>query len=151
MFSKKLEKMMNIAKISRSSHVQVKHAKIEVDARVDRQAGFRLGGTLLSYQNYATDPVKPSDAAPVLFGGKYASGVTVNGEAWSNLNRPFGLNTTPKEHSAKSITFKGASCEFSYRKYGDAIAIFITNYDKNAFQDKPSPFEIVLYIADPAD
>ena len=67
------------------------------------------------------------------------------------LNRPRTLNTTLKERSAKHITFKGPSCSFDYRKWGDAVEVFIGNYDKNAYQDKPAPFEIVLYFADPAD
>jgi len=129
--------------------------KIVLKGTVDRKCGFQIKGNTLSYLNsagavssgYGGDP----GPARITFDGKYASGVTVNGEAWSNLNRPFSLNTTLKEHSEKSITFKGASCEFSYRKYGDAVAIFITNYDKNAFQDKPAQFELVFYFAAPAD
>ncbi len=128
--------------------------KIVLKGTVDRSCGFQIRGNTLSYLNSASAASSGFGGNPggrLTFDGKYASGVTVNGEAWSNLNRPFDLNTTLKEHSAKNITFKGASCEFSYRKYGDALAIYITNYDKNAFQDKPSPFEIVLYFADPAD
>ena len=51
----------------------------------------------------------------------------------------------------KHITLKGPSCSFDYRKCGDAVEVFIGNYDKNAYQDKPAQFEIVLYFADPAD
>ena len=67
------------------------------------------------------------------------------------LNKPFTLKTTLKERSVKHITLKGPSCSFDYRKCGDAVEVFIGNYDKNAYQDKPAQFEIVLYFADPAD
>ena len=128
--------------------------KIVLKGTVDRSCGFQIKGNTLSYLNSvsaASGGYGGNPGGRPTFDGKYASGVTVNGEAWSNLNRPFGLNTTLKDHSGKSITFKGASCEFSYRKYGDAVAVFITNYDKNAFQDKPSQFEIVFRFAEPAD
>ena len=128
--------------------------KIVLKGTVDRSCGFQIRGNTLYYLNSVSAASSGYGGSPnsrLTFDGKYASGVTVNGEAWSNLNRPFSLNTTLKEHSAKNITFKGASCEFSYRKYGDALAIFITNYDKNAFQDKPSQFELVFYFADPAE
>ena len=126
--------------------------KIVLKGTVDQKCGFQIKGNTLSYLNsMATTSGFAGGAIKYTFDGKYASGVTVNGEAWSNLNRPFSLNTTLKDHSEKSITFKGASCEFSYRKYGDAVAVFITNYDKNAFQDKPAQFEIIFHFAEPAD
>ena len=128
--------------------------KIVLKGTVDRSCGFQIKGNTLSYLNSVSAASGGYGGNPgnrLTFDGKYASGVTVNGEAWSNLNRPFSLNTTLKDHSEKNITFKGASCEFSYRKYGDAVAVFITNYDKNAFQDKPSQFEIIFRFAEPAD
>lgn len=131
--------------------------KIVIKGTVDKSCGFQIKGNTLSYlnskstKNPSTLGYSYSGPSKLTFGGKYASGVTVNGEAWTSLNRPRTLNTTLKERSPKHITFKGPSCSFSYRKFGDAVLIFIGNYDKNAYQDKPAQFEIVLYFADPAD
>ena len=126
--------------------------EVVIKGTVDRDAGFRVEGNTLSYLNSAaTSSNGFSGSLKLTFGGKYASGVTVNGEAWTSLNRPLTLNTTLKEHSPKHITFRGPSCSFDYRKCGDAVEVFIGNYDKNAYQDKPAQFEIVLYFADPAD
>ena len=129
--------------------------KIVIRGTVDQTCGFQIKGNTLSYLNSKATTIGDTggfagvfDASKLTFRGKYASGVTVNGEPWSCLNRPVTLITTLKEHSAKHITFKGPSCSFQYRKCGDAVAFFIGNYDKNAYQDKPSQFEIVLYFAD---
>ena len=127
--------------------------KIVIRGTVDQSCGFQIKGNTLSYLNSkATRNTSGFNGSfKLTFGGKYASGVTVNGEAWTCLNRPVALNTTLKEHSPKHITLKGPSCSFDYRKCGDAVEVFIGNYDKNAYQDKPAQFEIVLYFADPAD
>ena len=128
--------------------------KIVIRGTVDQSCGFQIKGNTMSYLNSKATRDRSgftSGGGKFTFGGKYASGVTVNGEAWTGLNRPFPLKTTLKEHSAKHITFKGPSCSFDYRKCGDAVEVFIGNYDKNAYQDKPAQFEIVLYFADPAD
>ena len=128
--------------------------KIVIRGTVDQICGFQIKGNTLSYLNSKATTIDTGgfagvfDASKLIFSGKYASGVTVNGEPWTCLNRPVALNTTLKEHSAKHITFRGPSCSFQYRKCGDAVAFFIGNYDKNAYQDKPSQFEIVLYFAD---
>lgn len=123
--------------------------KIVLRGTVDEACGFQIKGNTLSYLNSkATRNRGGFGVYKFTFDGKYASGVTVNGEAWTSLNRPVTLNTTLKEHSAKNITFKGPSCSFQYRKCGDAIAIFVGNYDKNMYQDKPAQFEITLYFAD---
>ena len=130
--------------------------KIVIRGTVDQTCGFQIKGNTLSYLNSKATTIDTGgftggfavDASKLTFRGKYASGVTVNGEPWTCLNRPVALNTTLKEHSAKHITFKGPSCSFQYRKCGDAVAFFIGNYDKNAYQDKPAQFEIVVYFAD---
>ena len=57
-------------------------ARVEVKGMVDRKAGFRIEDARLLYQNYASDPEKPSGSDPVLFDGKFAYDVTVNGKAW---------------------------------------------------------------------
>ena len=128
--------------------------RIVIRGTVDQSCGFQIKGNTLSYLNSKATRDRSgftNSGGKFTFGGKYASGVTVNGEAWTSLNRPFALNTTLKEHSPKHITFKGPSCSFDYRKCGDAVEVFIGNYDKNAYQDKPAQFEIILYFADPAD
>ncbi len=131
--------------------------KIVIRGTVDKSCGFQIKGNTLSYlnskstKNPSTLGYSYSGPSKLTFSGKYASGVTVNGEAWTSLNRPLTLKATLKKDSVKHITFKGPSCSFDYRKCGDAVAVFIGNYDKNAYQDKPAQFEIVLYFADPAD
>ena len=131
--------------------------KIVIKGTVDQSCGFQIKGNTMSYLNSKTTKTPGalgysySGPSKLTFGGKYASGVTVNGEAWTSLNRPLTLKATLKKDSVKYITFKGPSCSFDYRKCGDAVAVFIGNYDKNAYQDKPAQFEIVLYFADPAD
>ena len=117
--------------------------KIVVRGTVDQKAGFRVQGNTLSYLNYRALPPGTSGYSPVLFGGEYASGVTVNGKAWSNLTRPFSLDVSLKEPAMKNITLDAEYCEFDYSRHSGIIEIIVTN---NA--GKPVPFELTLRLAD---
>ena len=122
---------------------------IVVRGTVDRNAGFQIRGNTLAYLNYTgVHNIVPYSAViegtkADLFGGEYASGVTVNGKAWSDLTRPFDLSVSLKEPAPKSITLDAEYCEFKYRKYSDVVEIFVTN---NA--GKPVPFELTVRLAD---
>ncbi len=130
-----------------SSVFYVDHAEIKVNARVDKQAGFRIGGMLLSYQN-ATDPEKPSDAAPVLFGGKIAEDVFVNDKKWTNLlqpyKNPFASPGTPVDPSFDTdIWFMPRGCEITLTEHKKSLEVIATN--PNA---KPARFRFGLTNGD---
>ena len=125
--------------------------KIVIRGTVDRNAGFQIRGNTLAYLNYTgVHNIVPYSTViegtkADLFGGEYASGVTVNGKAWSDLTRPFDLNISLKEPAPKNITLDAEYCTFKYRKYSDVVEIIVTN---NA--GKPVPFELTLRLADEA-
>ncbi len=125
--------------------------RIVVRGTVDRNAGFQIRGNTIAYLNYAgVHNIEPystviNGSKADLFGGEYASGVTVNGKAWSDLTRPFTLNAPLKESAPKNITLDAEYCEFKYRKFSDVVEIIVTN---NA--GKPVPFELTLRLADEA-
>jgi len=125
--------------------------KIVIRGTVDRNAGFQIRGNTLAYLNYiGVHNIVPYSTViegtkADLFGGEYASGVTVNGKAWSDLTQPFNLNASLKEPAPKNITLDAEYSTFKYRKYSDVVEIIVTN---NA--GKPIPFELTLRLADEA-
>ena len=85
------------------------------------------------------------DGTPDLRGGKFASGVTVNGKNWDNLTKPFDLGFTPPVSSEKDIIFRAEQCEIEYANHDDVIEFTITNKGS-----KPVPFDVLWLIRDPS-
>ena len=116
--------------------------KIEIKGTVDKKASFRLDGLNIVYQNYTALPMGATGNNPVRAGGKFASGVTVNGKAWTNLARPFGANI-PDIGAFREISFNADNCSVSYSYHHNVIEITITNKDT-----KPVPFVITALFSD---
>ena len=115
-----------------------------IKGTVDQWASFRIQGNYIFYQNYQTLPRGTSGVSPVLKGGKFASGVTIDGKSWSNLAKPFQLDFMPRASAEKVITFRAEQCEITYTNHDDVFEIWIENKSK-----KPAPFEVFLAIRDP--
>lgn len=131
--------------------------EVVIKGTVDRDAGFRMEGNTLSYLNYLAEgrilyeispgmTSYPMNRSIPLYGGDFASGVTVNGKPWTNLTRPFELNVSHSKSSAKIIRVEAKQCEIRYQHYRDLFEIALTNKT-----DKPVPFELTLWFSDPAD
>ena len=117
---------------------------VVIKGTVDQWAGFRIQQNYILYQNYMTLPIDGSGVSPVLKGGKFASGVTVNGKEWTNLSKPFGLDFIPKVSSEKTFQFKADQCDIRYADHDDVLEISIGNKS-----NKPVPFEVLWTIRDP--
>ena len=131
--------------------------EVVIKGTVDRDAGFRMEGNTLSYLNYLAEgrvlyeispgmTSYPMNRSIPLYGGDFASGVTVNGKPWTNLTRPFELNVSHGKLSAKIIRVDAGQCEIKYQHYRDLFEIALSNK-----ADKPVPFELTLWISDPAE
>ena len=116
-----------------------------IKGTVDQWAGFRVQGGAVFYQNYMTLPKGTSGVSPILKGGKFASGVTVDGKSWSNLTQPFLLGFTPRLSAEKVVTFRAEQCEITYAYHDNVLEVSIMNKS-----DKPAPFELFFAISDPA-
>ena len=116
-----------------------------IKGTVDQWAGFRVQGGAVFYQNYMTLPRGTSGVSPILKGGKFASGVTVDGKSWSNLTQPFLLGFTPRLSAEKVVTFRAEQCEIIYSYHDNVLEVSIMNKS-----DKPAPFELFFAIMDPA-
>ena len=92
-----------------------------------------------------TLPRGTSGISPILKGGKFASGVTVDGKSWSNLTQPFLLGFTPRLSADKVITFRAEQCEIRYAYHDNVLEVSIKNKS-----DKPAPFELFFAFRDPA-
>ena len=130
--------------------------KVVIKGTVDRNAGFRVEGNTLSYLNYLAEgriielssptSSSPRNRSTPMYGGEFASGVTVNGKPWTNLTRPFELNVSHSKSAVKIINFEAGQCEIRYQHYRDLFEIALANKT-----DKPVPFELTLWISAPAD
>ena len=131
--------------------------EVVIKGTVDRDAGFRMEGNTLSYLNYLAEgrilyeispgmTSYPMNRSIPLYSGDFASGVTVNGKPWTNLTRPFELNVSHGKSSAKIIRVEAGQCEIRYQHYRDLFEIALSNKT-----DKPVPFELTLWISDPAE
>lgn len=129
--------------VSRPVHRYRHDHLIVITGTVDQMAGFRIQGNYVFYQNYTTRPLGTNGVSPVLKGGKFASGVTVDGKSWSNLTKPFQLDFTPPITSAKNIIFRAEQCEIAYANHDNVLEITIANKS-----NKPAPFELVLQMND---
>ena len=117
-----------------------------IKGTVDQWAGFRIQGNSVFYQNYIPDVRGVSSSGvPKLKGGKFASGVTVDGKSWSNLAKPFQLDFIPKASAEKTITYRAEQCEIIYAYHDNVLEISINNKS-----DKPAPFELFFAFRDPA-
>ena len=119
--------------------------KIVVKGTVAMNAGFRLQGNRLYYLNYQSHESGASGVNPIMYDGRFASGVTVNGKPWTNLTRPFDLDVSLKASTGKYIEFKGEHCQFDYQFHHDLFEIGIKNSKR-----EPAPFELTLWLTDPA-
>ena len=116
-----------------------------IKGTVDQWAGFRVQGNAVIYQNYLGDVIGVSSSGdPNLKGGKFASGVTVDGKSWSNLTKPFLLDFTPRLSAEKVVTFRAEQCEIKYAYHDNVLEVSIMNKS-----DKPAPFELFFAIRDP--
>ncbi len=115
--------------------------KIVIRGMIDHQAGFQIRENTVSYLNYTAAPPGVSGPNAFAFDGKFPSGVTMNGKAWSNLYRPYTLNVPLKEPSVRNAEFRGDSCKFVFRKNSEIAEVLITNET-----GKPAPFEVVLFL-----
>ena len=116
--------------------------KIEIKGTVDKKASFRLDGASVIYQNYTALPMGATGNNPVLAGGKFAFGVTVNGKAWTNLAKPFGVNILDTG-AFREINCNADNCSVSYSYHHKVIEITITNKGT-----EPTPFVITAFFAD---
>ena len=116
--------------------------KIEIKGMVDQKASFRLDGASIIYQNYTALPMGATGNNPVLAGGKFASGVTVNGKAWTNLAKPFGMNILDTG-AFREINCNADNCSVSYSYHHKVIEITIANKGT-----EPTPFVITAFFAD---
>ena len=119
--------------------------RVEIKGTVDQWASFRIQGNAVLYQIYRTFRIGTSGTGPVLKGGKFPSGVTVDGKSWSNLTKPFTLDFTPSVSSEKDVIFRAEQCEIEYANHDDVIEFTITNKGS-----KPVPFEVLWLIRDPS-
>lgn len=131
--------------VSRPVHMYRHDNGFIIKGTVDQWAGFRIQGNSIFYQNYMTLPRGTSGVSPVLKGGKFASGVTVDGKSWSNLAQPFLLPFTPRLSAEKTITYRAEQCEIVYAYHDNVLEISINNKS-----DKPAPFELFFAFRDPA-
>lgn len=120
--------------------------KIVVKGTVAMNAGFRLRGNRLYYLNYKSHESGGSGINPVMYDGRFASGVTVNGRPWTNLTVPFELDVSLTPSTGKYIGFKGEHCQYDYQFHHDLFEIGIRNSKR-----EPAPFELTLWLTDPAD
>lgn len=128
--------------ISKAVPKRINERLIQIKGTVDQWACFRIQGNSVVYQNYTTPVLGVSgDGSPMLHGGKFASGVTVNGKSWDNLTKPFDLGFTPSSSASKDIVFKAEQCEIEYAHHDDVFEITITNKSKN-----PAPFQVLFGI-----
>ena len=119
--------------------------KIVVRGTVAMNAGFRLQGNRLYYLNYQSRESGASGVNPIMYDGRFASGVTVNGKPWTNLTRPFDLDVSLTPSTGKYLGFKGEHCQFDYQFHHDLFEIGIRNSKR-----EPAPFELTLWLTDPA-
>lgn len=119
--------------------------KIVVRGTVAMNAGFRLQGNRLYYLNYQSRESGASGVNPIMYDGKFASGVTVNGKPWTNLTRPFELDVSLTPSTGKYLGLKGEHCQFDYQFHHDLFEIGIRNSKR-----EPAPFELTLWLTDPA-
>ena len=131
--------------------------EVVIKGTVDRDAGFRVEGNTLSYLNYYREGrilyqlspgmvSQPLNRSTPLYDGEFASGVTVDGKPWDNLTRPVKLNMSHDITDAKAIRCDAGQCEIRYQHYRDLFEIALSNKT-----DKPVPFELTLWISDPAE
>lgn len=118
--------------------------KIVIKGTVDLLAGFRIQDSSVFYQNYIAYPRGRTGYNPYAPGGKYASGITVNGKKWSDLSTPFNLSFAPKISSCMQFVFNAEHCGISYSIHDDVIEITVENKD-----GKPASFETIIYLVDP--
>ena len=118
--------------------------KIVVKGTVAMNAGFRLQGNRLYYLNYQSHESGASGVNPIMYDGRFASGVTVNGKPWTNLTRPFDLDVSLTPSTGKYLGFKGEHCQFDYQFHHDLFEIGIKNSKR-----EPAPFELTLWLTDP--
>lgn len=119
--------------------------KIVVRGTVAMNAGFRLQGNRLYYLNYQSHESGASGVNPIMYDGRFASGVTVNGKPWTNLTRPFELDVSLTPSTGKYLGLKGEHCQFDYQFHHDLFEIGIRNSKR-----EPAPFELTLWLTDPA-
>ena len=117
--------------------------KIVVKGTVAMNAGFRLQGNRLYYLNYQSHESGLSGNNPIMYDGRFASGVTVNGKPWTNLTRPFELDVNLKPSTGKYLGLKAEHCEYDYQFHHDLFEIGIKNNKR-----EPAPFEIVMYLTE---
>ena len=115
--------------------------KIVVRGTVAMNAGFRLQGNRLYYLNYQSHETGASGVNPIMYDGRFASGVTVNGKPWTNLTKPFELDVSLKPSTGKYLGLKAEHCEYDYQFHHDLFEIGIKNNKR-----EPAPFEIVMYL-----
>ena len=109
---------------------QPQSTKIDLVAAVDKLAGFRIQANSILYQNYKTRVAEASGPGILYRGGKYASGVTVNGKQWTNLNRPFEMHITPDPTRLKKFSSDSDRCKISYSLHHGVLEIIIENPDE---------------------
>ena len=117
--------------------------KIVIKGTVAMNAGFRLQGNRLYYLNYQSHESGASGNNPIMYDGRFASGVTVNGKPWTNLTKPFELDVSLKPSTGKYLGLKAEHCEYDYQFHHDLFEIGIKNNKR-----EPAPFEIVMYLTE---
>ena len=113
--------------------------RVSIKGTVDREAGFRIQGELVSYLNYRPMPTGFSGGNRILFDGFFASDVTVNEKRWFNLTRPFTMDSPKPIMNYRKTVFRAENCSLEFTINGDAIEVIIHNDNK-----KPTPFEVQL-------
>lgn len=116
--------------------------RVSIKGTVDKEAGFRIQGELVSYLNYRPMPTGFSGGNRILFDGLFASDVTVNEKEWSNLTKPFTMDSPKPIMNYRKTIFRAENCSLEFTINGDAIEVIIHNDNK-----KPTPFEVQLHFA----
>ena len=119
--------------------------RIVIRGTVAMNAGFRVQGNRLYYVNFNVRGGFGGSSLMV-YDGRFASGVTVNGKPWTNLTRPFELDVSLTPTTGKYIGIKAEHCNYDYQFHHDLFEIRLSNKK----QREPAPFELTLWLPDTA-